>query len=203
MSLRSKLIIFDIGGVLIDYSKSFQTVSKDQQIPIEYIDDMFDKYENEMTLGELTPQGLYNKVLDKYSLEANREYDFLNSWVRDYLSIRETYNLIFEISKDFEIALLSNIYKGTLELLLEKNLIPNIDYSFTFISAELGLKKPEEEIYLYVEKKTELNCNQIYFIDDRLDFLEIPAKREWGTHLFHIKNPKESVRKIKEEIYTR
>lgn len=43
-----KLILFDIGNVLIDYGNVFTTASKELQIPQKLIDVTFDKYDQEI-----------------------------------------------------------------------------------------------------------------------------------------------------------
>jgi len=197
--IKPKLILFDIGGVLIDYSRSFQTASKEQNIPIEDIDKVFDthRYEKKITLGEVTPQEFYLKVREECNPKIDKEYDFVDSWIRDYRSIKPTYDFIIDIKDDFSIGLLSNIYKGIVSGIINNNLIPNIDYSFKFLSCDINKKKPEEDIYNYVEESTGLKGKDILFIDDREDYLTVPKQMKWTTFLFNMEDPQKSITELR------
>ena len=55
IKIKPKLILFDIGGVLIDCNNAFKQASIDLNIPHKIIDATFDVYDREITLGEITP----------------------------------------------------------------------------------------------------------------------------------------------------
>ena len=199
-SKNYKLVLFDIGGVLIDYTNALKTVSKEQNIPFEYLKNTFDKYENDVTLGNMTPQELYIKTIEENNLKADTNYDFLDSWVRDYKSIKPTYDFLVEISKSLNIGLLSNIYKGMVPLLLKTNLIPGIPYKYTFLSCDIKKQKPFKEIYEYVEETTNLNPGEILLVDDKEDYLSNVRKREWGTFLFDPLQSQKSVEELRKQL---
>ncbi len=198
MNNLPKLVLFDIGDVLIDYSKSFETASKEQGVSREYFDNGFDKYDIDITRGHITPNDLYARVIEENKLDIDPQYDFLQSWIRDYQSIEPTYKFLKEISDSYKIGLLSNIYKGITPNLILCELIPDIEYSFKFLSCEIGYIKPEKEIYEEVEKVTSLRGSEIFFLDDRESFLEVPKKMGWGTFQFEKENREGSIEKLRQ-----
>ena len=69
--------------------------------------------------------------------------------------------------------------------LKKTKLLPYIDPNLIFISEEIGLAKPNPEIYKYVEKKTKHSGKEILFISDSWDSdLEPASKNNWEVMLW-------------------
>ncbi len=60
-------------------------------------------------------------------------------------------------------------------------------FSHIFISHEIGLEKPDPEIYEYALKRINIPVNQILFVDDKLEYLE-GAERVGFKNLVMFKN---------------
>lgn len=197
-----KLVLFDIGGVLINYERAFRNASIEQNIPYELIGNAFDKYDREITSGEISPQELYLKCLEENNLRADKNYDFTDSWIRDYSSIVPTYNLIEKLKSAYQIGLFSNIYKNMIPVLKKKKLIPDIAYDFLFISCDTGLQKPDLEAYEHVLETTKLEPSQILFVDDRDDNLAVAEYLKWKIFKFSKTDPASSAKKLTEILLT-
>ncbi|MBI5356175.1 HAD-IA family hydrolase [Candidatus Collierbacteria bacterium] len=191
-----KLILFDIGGGLIDYERAFRNASIEQNIPYELIGNTFDKYDKEITSGKIAPQELYLKCLKDNNINADPNYDFTDSWIRDYSSFKPTFDLINKLKSGYQIGLLSNIYKNMIPVLKKRKLIPDIAYDFLFISCDTGLQKPDLEAYEQVLETTKLQPQQILFVDDRDDNLAIAAYLKWNIFKFSKTNPASSVKTL-------
>ena len=179
-----KLVIFDIGGVLIEYGDVFKTVSKEQNVPVELIDSSFDKYDREVTTGKMTPQELYISCIKENNLGSDRTYDFGSSWINDYAVIKPTYNFMADLAKDYPIALFSNIYAGFVPELIKREMLPNIIYKYKFISCDLGMQKPEKNIYERIEAQSRLKASELFLIDDKEENLAPAIKLGWKTYKF-------------------
>lgn len=69
--------------------------------------------------------------------------------------------------------------------LKKTKLLPYIDPNLIFISEEIGLSKPNPEIYKYIEKKTKHSGKEIFFISDSWDSdLEPALKNNWEVMLW-------------------
>jgi len=58
------------------------------------------------------------------------------------------------------------------------------EFDRRYISAELGLIKPDPAIYAHVEADCGLAPEVLLFADDRIDNIEAARARGWQTHLF-------------------
>ena len=198
---ESKLVLFDIGGVLIDYGNVFKTVSTEQKFPLELIDKTFDKYDAEVTTGKITPQELYLKCLTENAITADTNYNFLNSWLRDYKSITPTFELLPLLKQKYQIGLFSNIYKGMIPEMVKMGLLPNIEYDYLFLSCDIGIQKPYKEAYEFIANSTRLVSEQILFVDDKEENLEPARALGWNTFRFATNEPDSSVNKLKELLW--
>ena len=58
------------------------------------------------------------------------------------------------------------------------------EFDLQFISAHLGVTKPDAAIFARVEEETGLAAETILFTDDREENVEAARARGWGTHHF-------------------
>lgn len=191
-----KLILFDIGAVLIEYGDVFNTVAKEQNFEHELIDNTFDKYDSQITTGKISPQELYLRCLEENNINADKNYDFAQSWIKDYKPLKETYELIEKLKANYEIGYLSNIYKGLVEKMISQKMLPNLKKEFRFLSCDIGAQKPDEEIYKYVEENVEFKPSEILFIDDKVENLDVARARNWNTFEFTRYKAEENVKKL-------
>ncbi len=198
---KIKFIYFDIGNILVDWTNAFKTVSKKFHIPFSKIAiNEWNKYDDEITRGKITPQEFWNKVRQDLKVKDGGDLDFLENWIGDYKPIKETHKLLKTLEKNYKVGLITNLYIGMFQKLLEKKLIPKAKYSAIVISCETGFRKPEKEIYNIATEKSGVKPEEILLIDDRKDFVEGAKKMGWQTFLFNTKNLKISVKKLSSKL---
>jgi putative hydrolase of the HAD superfamily len=186
-------IYFDVGSVLIDWQNVFATAAETHNLSVDEIGSVFDENADDLTKGIMSPATFWQEVIKKYHVTNASHYDFLTSWVADYKPIAPTHALIHDIKQKYNIGLLSNIYKGMLPKLLEKELIPNIEYHSIVFSCDVGFMKPEPEIYVLAQEKTGVSAHQILFVDDKQENLNVAESLGWQAFLFDPLNPEKSV----------
>jgi HAD superfamily hydrolase (TIGR01509 family) len=197
---NTHFIYFDVGNSLVDCSNYFKTATTKFNLKADDIKKVFNDNIDAITTGFLDPQQLWGKCIQRYGIQNAHDYDFLKSWVSDYEPITEMQNLIIKLKSRYHIGLLSNIYKGMLPLLLEKGLIPKIDYDHIIFSCDVGMMKPNPDIYAFAQNKVNIDPKNILLIDDRQDFLDGAKKAQWHTFLFNDKERAISVKELEEYI---
>jgi len=195
-----RFIYFDVGGVLVDWVKCFETAASKFHLKVGDISEVFDENIEQITKGFFSPQQLWKKCTQKYSVKNADDYDFLDSWVSDYRPIQEVHELIYKIKSRYSIGLLSNIYEGMLPLLLKKELIPNIHYEHIVFSCDVGMMKPNPDIYALAQRKAQIDPTNILLVDDRKDYLDGAKKAQWNTFLFDNKQRDHSVKELEEYL---
>ena len=195
-----KFIYFDVGGVLLDWSKVFEGAANKFNLDPEDIGRVFEKKHDDITKGVMSANDFWNKCVQKYGLKNASNFDFLDSWVSDYQPIKEIHKLIKKIAPKYKIGLLSNIYKGMLPLLLEKGVIPNIHYEQIIFSCDVGMMKPNADIYKLAQNNADLKPQEILLVDDREDYCRGAEKTGWNIFLFNPKQPASSVKKLQKYL---
>ena len=196
-----ELILFDLGGVLFEYRNFFNTAAKELKIERNVILHTLGEYALEANLGKITLHEIYLKCIEENGFDIDKNYDITLSYVRDLERIVPSYNFLIRLSKKYNIGLLSNIFKGFVPLIIEREIIPNIDYKYKFLSCDIGLKKPDNEIYEYVNTKTGLNPNKIFFVDDYEENTEAARKHGWQVNTFLRETPEQSIEVLTKQLF--
>jgi FMN phosphatase YigB (HAD superfamily) len=197
---KPKLILFDIGGVIHEYQHVFETAAKELGISSAIFNDTFDKYDEQITKGFISPQDLYRFVRDEYKLDTPSDYDFMRSWVHDFEIKKPTYELILELASSYQLGLFSNIYKGMVEDFQQTGLIPRVEYIVQAVSCNIGMQKPDADIYDYVETVSGLQGEQLLFVDDKQENTDVAKNRGWQVHTFNRFDAKSSVQKLSDQL---
>ena len=108
-------------------------------------------------------------------------------------------SLLKKVSQKYDCACLTNNFKNHFS---EKNssnfnrIKNNFDYIFE--SSKLGLRKPEKEIYIYVQKKMKIKSQEILFIDDL--GINLKPARELGFITYKFRNTKDTIEFFKKKL---
>lgn len=193
-------IYFDFGGVLVNYERVFQKVCSDFDLDFDNFLEFYDQFDRDLAVGKITTESFWKKCIENYNLTNADDYDLVKSWVSDYDIIRPINRLIHNLEDKIKIGIISNINSEIWEAALADGWVPKINYSNVLLSYQVGLTKPDKQIYLEVQKATDSEAAEILFIDDQEKNLVIPQQLGWRTILFDRFKAEEGVRKIREMI---
>jgi putative hydrolase of the HAD superfamily len=172
-----KNVIFDVGGVLVDFR--WRALMADLGLPCERQDEFEklvfgSKWWGELDRGVLDEEYVVNKIrenvgdhIDAFELVwANQvdlveTYDYVNKWLD---SLKE---------KGLKIYLLSNYPKSIFALHEERGKFTFIDkIDGRVVSGFEGMVKPDAEIYKLLMDRYGLKAEECVFIDDRPENIE-------------------------------
>ncbi len=182
-----KNIVFDFGDIFIDLDKSatlanFQKLNP--EITAEQIDTLNKIYEvGEMTstqfvfaLKDLAPNASYQEVIDAW-----------NSILLEYPVRRFEFFKKLVASGKYRLFLLSNT--NDLHIIDIANKTPHFDdfkaeFEQFYLSHEIGMRKPNREIFEFVLNENELKPEETLFVDDTKE--NIDAAASIGIHTWHL-----------------
>jgi putative hydrolase of the HAD superfamily len=180
--MKFKAVIFDFGNVIIniEFQRIYQTFSKLTSKPIAYIEkriteeQIFRRYES----GQYTDEE-FREIIRQTLCFALSDKEVDTAWNAILLDIpTERIDLINNIRKKYPVYLLSNTnnihISASNNYLNEAHGIKNLDVLFDklYLSYEMGLWKPDTEIYYEVLRSINLEPNQVIFFDDNLQNIE-------------------------------
>ena len=186
--MKNKLILFDWGNIvdchLTGYNSYdawndlFKACGYDVQ---ETIFNRLEKYRLTSITNEKDFEKVYEKIKKEFKLNATYK-----EFVRYYHKI---FNKIeyYEDVRDYEWSLKDKCCIGVFSNLTIFDKV-RIDsqlnlskYDYVFLSFELGMKKPDIEIFNEVQKRLPFKPEDILFIDDRSDNIRTAKKVGWNT----------------------
>lgn len=199
-----KNIIFDLGGVLlnIDTAKTNEAFEKlgvkdfKNNYSLYKADDLFDDLEK----GKVSETEFFDGIrnISKLSLHDN---DIRNAWNALILDFRtESLKHLEQLKTRYSLYLLSNTnsihHHAFHKSFTMQTGRQNFDDYFTraYYSHQIGLRKPEKEIYSFALQDAGIIAEETIFIDDLLKNTEAAAALSINTH--HLQ-PDEKIEDLK------
>lgn len=190
-----EVIIFDLGGVILNLDYSLTTKAF-QSLGLKNFDEIYAQANqtslfDDLETGKISAQFFINSLLPylPQGVTANKVVHAWNAMILDFP--QERLNLLIELRKTNKVYLLSNtneIHIQAVNRSLAKTTEKPLEYFFdkVFLSHEVGLRKPNEEIFQYVCNDQNINPSTALFIDDTIRHVE-GAKRV-GLNAIHLEN---------------
>lgn len=164
--MKNKLIIFDCFGVIFN---EVAPVFLRRHLPAEKADEIKDKLFIPADLGLVTHEELLQNMAYEIGIPLE---EVKTEWEALFIIKKDTVSAIKELHKKNDIALLSNAPLGVVEALIEKHSLSSL-FDNILISCNIGLAKPDPEIYLHCVSLFDKEYDEIYMIDDSAKNLEV------------------------------
>ncbi len=175
-------IVFDLGGVILDYkgSRYYSYMHKKTGIKKEKI------ISTMLPLIDLLEKGIIKKA--EFEREAanmlgiGNGIEWIGEFKRHVKANNEMLSLVKRLKKNYKIGLLSNVDKGRYAASLkffDKSL-----FDAVIASCYVGMRKPSISIYTYAAKKLAADPSNIFFTDDVEGNVEGARKAGWNAEKF-------------------
>ena len=191
----SKVIIFDWGGVVESHENNLRDL-KEAKIRMikklnsnlsdeEILAGWTDKTSTGILIGATNDsENIKDWVnLVQYNMGISISYDEFKRLYEEELSSVKYYKEVVDYAHSLKnrckIAVLSNLMP------FDKKRIDNQydldEFDYVYLSFEIGLKKPDKQIYEYVLNDLKIDANDILFIDDDTDNISMAKECGWNT----------------------
>ena len=202
MEQKNKIVIFDWGGVVESHfpgETNYQTAQiavinhfneQTKKIDEETVKNKWkecDYDENGKCISEVNSyediQKWFERVRLKFNLKCNYD-EFYQVYQKENDKVKYYKNVVdfaHSLKDKCKIGILSNL------AYIDK---PRIDkhynlskFDFVWLSFELNCRKPDEKIYKIVEEQCKIPKENILFIDDKFENIDVAQKRGWNVCL--------------------
>ncbi|HXK81786.1 MAG TPA: HAD family phosphatase [Bacteroidales bacterium] len=193
-NLQFSTIIFDLGNVVLNiYPERTEQAFKDLGLNSfnEYYTlvsqtKIFDLLET----GKISPKEFYKYLREITGIKlTDQQIEFAWNQVIGYYP-KPNIEYLLKLKDKLPIFLLSNtnaIHYPVYTKLLDNDFgIANLNELFKkcFLSHEIAYRKPDVEIYKYVQEEINFSSNEILFIDDSIANIEAANNIGWQTILY-------------------
>jgi len=191
-----KNLIFDLGEVIIDIDYK-QTISAFQKLAVVDFSSVvsysaqnpvFDLYEK----GKVSTPVFFDE-LRKYLRPGTTDKEIEDAWNAIFQNFSaQKIELLKQLKTRYNTFALSNIneiHVASIDKAAQTKFGEAAFGNFfhrVYYSNELGLRKPEPEIYALVLEKEGLNAAETFFVDDKKENVE--AARAFGIHAYQLTN---------------
>ena len=185
MKKTIKNIVFDMGGVLVDIDR-MACVREFQKLGFKNIKDYIGDFKQKdiflaLEEGNATKIDFYDFIKQNFLPQCS-DNEIKKAWLAFLITISD-YKLrqILRLKTNYRIYLLSNTNPIHFEWVrcsfFEKEGKKLEDFfDFCFLSYELKITKPNEEIFSFMIEKTNINPQETLFIDDGQTNIETASK---------------------------
>ncbi len=166
-----RLIIFDIGGVIIDFSEEMYAsyISKRFGIPYRKFARALERYVPYMELGDEKAGDMEKKLAREFGLTV-KELGWASSYRKLAKPKTNVINLARMLSRKYKVVLLTNVsYSRYIEA---RRLLRGLINERIFASCYLHMRKPSRRIYLHVLKALHVKPGEAVFIDNMSENVE-------------------------------
>ena len=190
-----EVIIFDLGGVILNLDYTLTTKAF-QSLGLKNFDEIYAQANqtslfDDLEIGKISAQFFINSLLPylPQGVTANKVVHAWNAMILDFP--QERLDLLVELRKTKKVFLLSNtneIHIQAVNRSLANTTNQKIESFFdkVYLSHEIGLRKPNVEIFEFVCKDQNITPSTALFIDDTIRHVE-GAKRI-GLNAIHLEN---------------
>ena len=195
---KVKFVYFDIGGVLVHWLPSLHTFAERIHRPYDAVLKLFHEYNGAVCRGNMTAEEFKLLCLLKLGVDVkDGGHDrAMQSWITDMRPVLPTHELIKEVSNHHQVGLLTNLGKGYFEEFIDRELVPEIKYKTVVKSCDLGLVKPEHEMYAVATEAAGVDPGEILFVDDSKVNVKAATDFGWHAEWFDEYDPHESISRI-------
>ncbi len=195
-----KNIIFDFGNVLLNLDESATYKALEEFLDPLKSSDLFPSVIFPFDRGEISEEAFFNRLQRRSKIVYHVEtyYKAWNAMLLDLPPNRV--DLLRHLKKTHRLFLLSNINITHLRFarrkLEKENNIFDFENQFfekAYYSFEIGMRKPDSEIYQFVLQDSNLSAEESLFIDDKIENVE--GAKQAGLNAYH-HNPEQDIEDI-------
>jgi epoxide hydrolase-like predicted phosphatase len=193
-----KAVIFDLSGVLFKSGtrKFVEELHVESGVPIEKIVDLFEgELGEKYRKAKISRDDFWTTILSELGIKDSID-NVEDRWIAHSVLIEETRDIILKLAKKYKVYYLSDNVRERFDRLNNK-------YSFAewfedgIISHDVGLKKPNPEIYKLMLKKAGVSPDEAIFIDDKEK--NLPPAAALGIKTILFKNTEELEKELEEQ----
>lgn len=188
---KPKWIIFDIGGVLLDWPGSSEATAKFLGIDHNTLFDVLFSQTTKMSIGakmnigQITAQEGWEIILKELKKE-HAPNEIINLWIAEKYWLKDTLKLIVELHEaGYQLAIMSNSWLGLTDP-AKKDVFPKELQLFQYIfdSSIERVQKPDLQFYDIVEQRTGSHGKDLFLIDDDQKNIVSADAKSWQSFLY-------------------
>ncbi len=188
-----EVVVFDMGGVLVRLGSLPSLLGVDQRAEEFWPQWLSSPAVRQFERGGSSPESFARALVDELMLDLTPE-EFLVNFNRFPTGLYpNAVELVGKVAEGYRTAVLSNTNALHWEGQVDAEVIQTLCHE-TFLSYQLGLLKPDEEVYVQVADDLEVDPQRIVFLDDNQ--INVDGARSAGWNAYVVVGPDEAMAQL-------
>jgi FMN phosphatase YigB (HAD superfamily)/DNA-binding XRE family transcriptional regulator len=193
-----RFVYFDINGCLVHFfHRAFMRLAEETGVPADVIETTFWSYNDEVCRGVITIEEFNRRCAERFGLSS---MDWEAYYLEAVEQVRGMDDLVHWTAEHYRVGLLTNIMPGFVLALRARGLLPDVDYDVIIDSSEVGLIKPEPNIFELATQRAGVKPQEILFIDDSRPNIMAADKLGWHVLWCDDYHPEETIARIRQSL---
>jgi FMN phosphatase YigB (HAD superfamily)/DNA-binding XRE family transcriptional regulator len=193
-----RFVYFDINGCLVRFfHRAFAELAAETGAPPDLIESTFWHYNDAVCRGDMSLDEFNTVLAEKLGA---KQVDWSSYYLAAVDPIQEMQELLAWAAQHYYVGLLSNIMPGLIQAMLERGILPAMQYDQIIDSSQAHAIKPEPEIYQVAQARANVPAEQILLVDDSRTNLMAAEHQGWHVLWFDDYRPAESVERIRKTL---
>lgn len=196
-----KTIVWDVGGVILrtENHQPRQKLAQSFNLLEHQLAQIFFGDDDDLRAqkGLITSEQHFKNVAKKLNIQEKEIAEFKRQFFAGDLIDQEIIKWIQENRSKYQITILSNAMDELRNELKEKHHISHF-FDHIFISAEMGLVKPNPQIFHTLISQLGKLPQNIFFIDDNIDNIKVAQKI--GINTIHFINRTQAIDELENKL---
>jgi FMN phosphatase YigB (HAD superfamily)/DNA-binding XRE family transcriptional regulator len=190
-----RFIYFDVNGCLVRfYHRAFTKIAEDSGKQADVVETAFWHYNDAVCRGDIG--------MEEFNRDLGQQLGLPNfDWLRYYLEVTEPIQAMHELvtwaAGVYEVGLLTNIMPGQVDAMMDRGLIPKLDYAAVIDSSEVKAIKPEPHIYQVAAVMAGCQPSEILLVDDSRANIMAAERDGWNVMWFDDYRPEECAERVR------
>jgi len=190
-----RFVYFDVNGCLVHFfQQAFTKLAAETGEQPDVIESVYWHFNDAVCRGDMSLDDFNTTLAERLHLTSI-------DWGQYYLDaiepIDEMDRLVAWASENYHVGLLTNIMPGFLSAMRSHGLLPNLPYDVIIDSSQVGVIKPEAEIYQIATEKAGVEPHEILLIDDSRANLMAAEHSGWRVLWFDDSRPAEATARVR------
>ncbi len=194
----TKFVYFDINGCLVRFfHRAFTSIAQQSGAQADVVESIFWHYNDAVCRGEMSIDEFNGVLFEK--LQAHG-IDWREHYLQAVEPIAEMKELVTWAATHYHVGLLSNIMPGLIQAMIDRDMLPAVQYDAIIDSSEVKSIKPEQHIFDVAQAAAGVEPGEILFIDDSRTNIMTAERSGWKVMWFDDYRPDESAARVKEAL---
>ncbi len=198
-----RFIYFDVGGVFLEFEHTRTEIPRNFGLDQARYSQLMSSIARERSSGKFSGEELDALFVKDFGELLPSNYWSTGESAASFSPIKPMHDFVIELVGHYRLGLLTNVSREIHQRMrgdFLQTLYPPVDFEIIVTSFEEGVVKPDLEIYRRAIARTNLQANEILFIDDMPENIDAAIKAGMQGLVFETKNPQKSIADLRQHL---